>query len=173
VTAWSESWSPPEGRLHDLGAGLRDRGAVVVSGGDFDRWDCEVRGGALGATRVRLLVEEHGRGRQLARFRVWPHASARGIVLVIALAAAALAATFDAARSAGMVFALMAAAVAGRMLYECAASMATTIDSLFSRAAPAAAVGHGPRPSAPELPAAPALIEDPEPEDVGLAGPAK
>ena len=152
VTAWSESWSPPERRLQDLEATLRGQGAVVARGGDFDRWDCEVRGGALGATRVRLLVEEHGRGRQLARFRVWPQASARGLALVAALAGTGAVAAVDAAPAAAAVFGAMALVLAARMAYECAASMATALGSLVASHAPASAL---PSPDAHPSPGTP------------------
>ena len=52
--------------------GLRAEGLALEIGGEFDRWDLEVRGGFFGCARLRLAVEEHGGGRQLARFRVWP-----------------------------------------------------------------------------------------------------
>jgi hypothetical protein len=161
IRAWTLTWSPHERRLHDLEASLRRRGAVVVSGGDFDRWDCEVRGGALGSTRVRLLVEEHGQGRQLARFRVWPHASGRGLALVGTLAAAAVAALVDHAPAVAAVFGGMALFGAARMTYECAASMATTIESLLSRMSAATETA--------ETTASP-ILDDPDVEDLGLAG---
>ena len=44
----------------------------VVRGGDIDRWDIQVRLGPLGSARLRVAVEEHGQGRQLVRYRVWP-----------------------------------------------------------------------------------------------------
>ncbi len=75
-TAWSERWRAPAERLSALEAALRARGFVVLRGGHFDRWDLEVRGGVLGAARLLMATEEHGAGRQLVRFRVWPHLSA-------------------------------------------------------------------------------------------------
>jgi hypothetical protein len=144
IRTWTEAWVPHEQRLHDLQAALRDAGAVVISGGEFDRWDCEVRGGVLGATRVRLLVEEHGRGRQLARYRVWPRAVPRGIVLLALLLVFASLAAADRAAGVAAVFAAMAALAAFRMLYECGASMAA-VTGLFEDTAAA------PRATAPEI----------------------
>jgi GT2 family glycosyltransferase len=72
---WSERWRAPTSRLESLEAGLAAGGAVVARGGEYDRWDLEVRGGTLGAVRLRVAVEEHGRGRQLVRIRVWPRGS--------------------------------------------------------------------------------------------------
>jgi GT2 family glycosyltransferase len=130
VKTWTEAWSPPEGRLGGLVACLRERGAVVLSGGDFDRWDCEVRGGVLGAARVRLLVEEHGAGRQLARFRVWPHCPPRALVPLAMLVAVAAVAAADGARAAAVLFAAVAAAVVARAAYECAAATAAVVAAL-------------------------------------------
>ena len=46
--------------------------AVVKKGGDFDRWDLEIRGGLLGCVRAVAMIEEHGAGKQLFRLRAWP-----------------------------------------------------------------------------------------------------
>src|SRR5262249_42297982 len=48
---------------------------AVARGGDSDRWDPQVRGGALGVGRLLFAPEEHGQGQQLARFRWWPRDS--------------------------------------------------------------------------------------------------
>ena len=31
-----------------------------MQGGDYDRWDLEIRGGLLGSLRTRMAIEEHG-----------------------------------------------------------------------------------------------------------------
>ena len=69
---WSERWRSQSGRLLELERDLRGRCMTVRRGGDFDRWDIHVRVGPLAAARVRVAVEEHGHGRQLVRYRVWP-----------------------------------------------------------------------------------------------------
>jgi hypothetical protein len=74
-----------EGRLWKMGAS-------PIRGGDFDRWDLELRAGRLGAARLWMAVEEHGGGRQLARFRARPKYSGEALVaisLLLALAAGA------------------------------------------------------------------------------------
>jgi GT2 family glycosyltransferase len=90
---WSERWRAPASWLESIEDGLRAGDAVVRRGGIFDRWDLEIRGGMLGTARLRMLVEEHGAGRQLARFSLWPHWSFRivaavGICFALAIAAA-------------------------------------------------------------------------------------
>jgi uncharacterized membrane protein YphA (DoxX/SURF4 family) len=55
-------------------------GVAPVRGGDFDRWDLEVRG-LLGGVRIRHAIEEHGAGRQLTRYRVVPKVSSFAVGL--------------------------------------------------------------------------------------------
>ena len=69
---WRERGRTAAEHLADLSDALREAGAVVRAGGDFDRWDLEVRLGSLGASRILLAPEEHGGGRQLLRFRIYP-----------------------------------------------------------------------------------------------------
>lgn len=73
LSVWRETWATPETTLAALRDALRERGAVVVHGGEYDRWDLAVRGGLAGGAKLRLAVEEHGAGRQMLRFRVWPY----------------------------------------------------------------------------------------------------
>lgn len=81
-TVWSERWQPAAAWLAGVEAALREDGARVHRGGDWDAWDLEVRGGLLAGARLLMATEEHGRGRQLLRFRVWPICS-RIVLLVI------------------------------------------------------------------------------------------
>jgi len=71
-TVWSNHWRSQTDRLLELEGDLRARCMSVVRGGDGDRWDIQVRVGPLGSARLRAAVEEHGQGRQLVRYRVWP-----------------------------------------------------------------------------------------------------
>src|SRR5439155_921310 len=72
---WCEQWRAPGERLQSIEAALRAEGLSVFRGGDFDRWDLEVQGSMFGKARLRTAVEEHGLGRQLVRFRIWPRPS--------------------------------------------------------------------------------------------------
>jgi O-antigen biosynthesis protein len=96
-TTWTESWEPPVARLTRLETRLRRAGCAVRRGGDWDRWDLEVAMGMLGHARVQLVAEEHGAGRQLARFRVWPRVSAVASGSMAALLALAIGAVADGA----------------------------------------------------------------------------
>jgi hypothetical protein len=71
-TAWFERWLGGGERVARLEVAARLDGARVVRGGPYDRWDLEVSGGSFGAVRLLVAVEEHGRGRQLLRCRLWP-----------------------------------------------------------------------------------------------------
>jgi len=95
IAVWSEHWLASEHRLEIIEEGLRGDGIPPEIGGEFDRWDLEIRGGFFGCARLRLAVEEHGGGRQLARFRLWPRIGRLGIALVALFAAGALVASFE------------------------------------------------------------------------------
>ena len=118
---WSERWRPASARLADLERALSDR--RVRRGGEYDRWDLEVRGGLLGTARVRLSLEEHGDGRQLVRLRSWPVASIAAVVLGALLAALASLAYLDGAFVAGSAMAVTTAMLAGWCLHDCAAAV--------------------------------------------------
>jgi GT2 family glycosyltransferase len=75
LTLWREEWEAPEATLRTLQSTLREEGAIVRSGGDYDPWDLEIRGGRFGASRLLLAVEEHALGKQLVRFRIMPRYS--------------------------------------------------------------------------------------------------
>ena len=124
TTVWCENWRGPERQLGALMDTLRQEGAVLVIGGECDRWDLEVRGGALGAARLTMAVEEHGGGRQLFRFRMWPRFSVEGAVAIGVFTALALGAAFDEYWMAYDLLALVALLLLGRMLFEVAYAMA-------------------------------------------------
>ena len=72
---WNEHWRAHEDWLRSLEAGLRATGARVVRGGEYDQWDLEVARGPFGSVRVTTVIEEHGKGKQLARLRLAPRCS--------------------------------------------------------------------------------------------------
>ena len=96
-SVWMENWRDPQALMHELVQAIKSTGRVVACGGDFDDWDIEIRGGLLGSARVRMVVEEHGAGKQLYRFRVTPRVTLRVGGLLMILAALAIAAAFDGA----------------------------------------------------------------------------
>ena len=78
---WSEQWRAPEAWLQIMVEGLQQTNVPVRTGGDFDDWDLELRGGLLGGARALMAIEEHGSGKQMVRFQVWPKLSLIGAVL--------------------------------------------------------------------------------------------
>ena len=75
ITTWSEQWLDISNRLELVEKSLQSKRAIVHRGGDYDRWDLHVKTGMLGGTRLRMVIEEHGGGKQLIRCRVWPKCS--------------------------------------------------------------------------------------------------
>ncbi len=126
---WSEHRRDPGERLETLESTVRDEHACVFRGGEFDRWDLEVRG-MLGAARLQMAVEEHGAGRQLVRFRVWPRFSRMGVALALLFSSLAVAAGLDREWAASILLGVIAAALAARMLRECAEATAVFLHSL-------------------------------------------
>ncbi len=86
ATVWSEQWHDPLQRLQSIEKELRTLGVSVQRGSDYDNWDLEVCGGLFTHARMRMAVEEHGSGRQLARFRAWPRCSYGGLGLIFCFA---------------------------------------------------------------------------------------
>ena len=144
LEVWSENWASPTERLVRLEGELRLRQASILSGGSFDSWDIEVRGGVLGAARMRMAVEEHGRGRQLLRFRVWPRLPAGAIAVVVLAALFAALAASRGSLAGVAIFGALAIVFLVRLLRECAAAVA-----LLLRAAAEQAHAQYPLPAVP------------------------
>ena len=127
---WSEQWQCPLARLQAIEETLRAEGTASFRGGDYDHWDLEVRGGVLGAVRLLATTEEHGAGRQLVRFRLWPKCSGQGSALILLLLAGITGAVWDHAWYSATMLLLIAALPMCRMLQECAGAMATVQHAL-------------------------------------------
>jgi hypothetical protein len=95
----------------------KDRG-IIISGGDYDSWDFGVRGGLLAGARVLMTVEEHGAGKQMFRFLIWPRYSIEGLVTIFVLAGLAIGAVVDHAITAYLIFTALTAILAFRLLQE-------------------------------------------------------
>jgi len=120
LSIWDEHWRTSDQRLKQLEGVLHELGAVVRHGGDFDRWDLEVRGGILGSARTLMTVEEHGGGKQLVRFRLWPRFSCITLGVVFSSVTVSALAAVEHARTAS--FCLGAAALLSTLFLfeECA-----------------------------------------------------
>jgi hypothetical protein len=120
---WSEQWEAIESRLTQLEAILKKSGAAVVPGGDFDSWDFSIAGGLFGTVRVVAMVEEHGNGRQLCRFRAWPKPPATVLMVLLALVILAVLAGLDQAWFGSASLALSAGALGLLVYADCAIAM--------------------------------------------------
>jgi GT2 family glycosyltransferase len=130
-TIWSEGWNPPEKTLQSIEASLRAYGVAFRRGGDYDRWDLEVRGGMHGAVRLLMADQVHEAGRkQLLIFRTWPLCSPGVVVLTLLFAALTIAAALDGAWAAAMVLGGVAVLLIIQQLQQCAAATAATLDTV-------------------------------------------
>jgi GT2 family glycosyltransferase len=125
-TLWRERGRTASEHLTDLTQTLRQAGAAVRAGGDFDRWDLEARLGSLAAVRVLMATEEHGGGRQLLRFRLRP----RVPPFWAAQAALSLAGGAAAAASGAWVVGLGLMAAAGLVIARSLSDSGRVIDAV-------------------------------------------
>ena len=132
-SAWREQWKAPHERLTAMHDALRKAGAVSWRGDDYDDWDLAVRGGFWGTARMRMAVEEHGAGKQMLRFRMWPHVSVRVVSLVLMTVALAAGAFVDGAWAVGALFAAISTALTSAAAVDAARALGA-----LSAAVPAA-----------------------------------
>jgi len=131
-SVWRETWHDSQSTLTTILNDLRESGNIARSGGAFDDWDIEVRGGLLGAAQMYMAVEEHGGGRQLLRFRTRPRVSVLSAAALFGLGSMALAAAFDGAWLVAALSAITAGITAGWLYRElrCAAGALRAVCSL-------------------------------------------
>jgi hypothetical protein len=79
-----------------------------------------------------MAVEEHGAGRQLIRFRSWPHHAFWVLVLLALVAAGAADAAIREARAACILLVLSAVSVGFPVVQQCGVAMAT-VDRVIRR----------------------------------------
>jgi glycosyltransferase involved in cell wall biosynthesis len=127
---WTERWQDPMERLQALAAAMRASGVSVVCGGDYDRWDLAVRGGLLGAARILMAVEDHGAGRQLIRFRLWPTCPSGAVASFLLLSALSIWAAIDRAYIVAVVFSAVAVLLGLRTFQECAGATTAILHAL-------------------------------------------
>jgi hypothetical protein len=123
LSVWSEAWRMPEAWLRQVQTKLRSEGTVGVPGGGYDDWDLEVQGGLLATVRMRMAVEEHGAGRQLLRFRIWPRCSLSGFSILLFIAGISAAAAAGHSWPAAALLFGITVVLGARMLRECALAM--------------------------------------------------
>jgi O-antigen biosynthesis protein len=124
VAVWSEDWREPPERLEEVHDALRGSGLAVRTGGPYDRWDLEVRGGTFGAARVLFAAEDHGAGTQYLRFRIAPRYSRPATIVSGVLLGLGVAAAADAAWIVALVLAVAGTALFASAIRECGTAIA-------------------------------------------------
>jgi O-antigen biosynthesis protein len=119
---WHEHWQPAERHVATLERTLCSQGATVARGGDYDRWDLEIRGSMLGGVRALMTTEEHGGGKQLVRWHYGPYANLYSLALPSVFALLAILAATDGAWVVAAVLGAMALALLMRIVFDCAAA---------------------------------------------------
>lgn len=130
VSVWSKHWRPAEAWLSAIASDLRASGAIVRPGGDFDPWDLQVRGGLLGAARLRQVIEEHGQGQQLVRFRLWPRCAPAALVVIAVCAILSAMAGIAHDRTTSLLCGALALVLTLRALQESAQALAAQLHIL-------------------------------------------
>lgn len=82
---WCETWRDPSSVLKDLQSTLERTRTLNAVGGDYDDWDLAAGLSVFSEVRARILVEEHGGGRQLFRLRSWPVVFTPLLSIIVAL----------------------------------------------------------------------------------------
>jgi hypothetical protein len=141
---WSEQWRSAKERLTAVESELRDQGATVLRGGDFDRWDLRVGVGLFGWACMRMAIEEHGAGRQLVRCHLRPRCSRPTLVAALVILALAVVAGVDGAPLAAATLGMVALTVLAAIGLKEAAAMGDLLSAVDSHGAE-----KSPRPGAP------------------------
>src|SRR6185436_18243651 len=55
---WVGRWQAADEWLRAIHAAVKETGAVVTCGGDYERWDLQVRGGLFGHSRLQMAFED-------------------------------------------------------------------------------------------------------------------
>ena len=126
----TEQWIAPPERLHSVEAAVRAGGATALHGGEYDRWDLEVRGGIAGAARLLMDVEDHPHETQLVRVLIWPRWSLGWLAVSGIFAAVLTAAAIQGAWIVCIVLALITVALVVGGLSETAQACARALHAL-------------------------------------------
>jgi glycosyltransferase involved in cell wall biosynthesis len=138
VEIWNHgAWRGSDERLASIEAAMRARGAVVARGSDWDHWDLQARGGIFADARIKLVIEEHGGGRQLVRLKVTPQMGHGALFLAFGLLMLSARAAAEYRWGIWMVFAFAVGTVLLRIAIECGAAVAVAVEAI------AATVGNG------------------------------
>ena len=125
---WSEQWKSPEQWLTEIEDNLALMKTRGKRGGDFDRWDIQVRNGLFSKSNGLLTVEEHGAQKQYIKFRCRASYSFTAWMISLTLLATAIFAATMQQWEVSMIIASLALFFVFRFFIETASSM----NSLYS-----------------------------------------
>ena len=129
LSIWSERWASLEDWLARVEEWLHPENRTTSRGTEWDRWDLEVRGGQFGVGRLLGAVEEHGAGRQLVRFRVWPVPSRGALAAVGVCLGVAGVTLLDGPVPASIAFLVLALLLVAAMVYDCGRATGTLLEA--------------------------------------------
>jgi len=137
---WSQTWTirsqtrrSAEEWLEALQQDLADSHARVVRGGEYDRWDLRVSDGTLGSVQLSVVIEEHGAGRQFARFRLAPRCCRPALGAVAAFFTIGVAAGWVGTPVVSTFFSSLALVFLLRMSRDSGAAMAAVLTVLRAK----------------------------------------
>jgi GT2 family glycosyltransferase len=144
LNLWTEVWRAPEEALREIETRWRDLTECVQRGGNFDRWDLQGWSGVLGSVRALMVVEEHGSGKQLFRFRIWPRVEWPSCALLVLLAGLTAVAFIEGATMPATILAALAVLLVLETFLHCATATQALFDVLtdYARATSAHVIEH-------------------------------
>jgi hypothetical protein len=132
ASVWSTRWKATQSRLAELELILKEDGAPVIRGGDFDSWDLSISGGLFGTVRAVAMVEEHGDGKQLLRLRALPKAPNLITAIFLTLLGVAGLAILNHAVVTGTLLTFMGSIIGLLSYKDCALAMSQWHDAVNS-----------------------------------------
>lgn len=115
---WSEKWRSSEEWLQLIEAQLIESRSRVRRGGNYDVWDIQTSCGLLSAARGLLVIEEHGEGKQMLKFRCWATYSKAGIFFTLVFTALTFMAWLDGSAIISMILAVIALLLTSRFILD-------------------------------------------------------
>jgi GT2 family glycosyltransferase len=129
-TYWSENWVAPEQRLESIEKTLQSDNAIVLRGGDYDRWDLEIRSRLLSSARTFMAVEDLSSGNQLIRFRTWPRIDPIILLIISLFATLSFFAFKDQSWVAASILGTAAIILTSFIIWNCSTAMASLLDAI-------------------------------------------
>ncbi len=130
ISVWSEHWQDASTKLTFLLEKGKQLGAILSQGDSFVRWDLQAAGGAFGSARLLMVIEEHGKGRQMTRFLIYPHCSWVWLSFFTAWTTLGVAALLHRAWIAAAMMLSFAIFLGGRIICECGRSTSAFVSTI-------------------------------------------